>query len=318
MSNKIDILVATYNGEEYISEQLNSLLKQTYQNINIIICDDCSSDDTVTIIREFERKYSNIIVYENKQNIGYIKNYEKLITLSTGPYFMLCDQDDVWKKNKVEVSYNAIKKKNVDLVFTDLEVVDEKLNRIVPSFNRGMKLNASKIKKTSDILSRNYATGCTMLCNSSIKEKLLPFVNLNKAYIHDWYILITSSFGKGFYYLDIPTILYRQHKDNNVGYKGHKKQSIIKRIKEARKKKIEFLNSRICFSKQLNIRFTGEFNEYINYLEKIKETRYINLSFNYYYKYFKCETFKSKLMLLILFHFPIYFFSYKKSGKKKF
>ena len=134
MKEKIDILMATYNGEKYLKEQIESILNQSYENINLIISDDCSNDNTKKILQEYEKKDKRIKVYYQKENLGYIKNFEFLLKKIENEIYMLSDQDDVWLPQKVEKSYELLKKENADLVFGDLEVVDENLNTIYPSF----------------------------------------------------------------------------------------------------------------------------------------------------------------------------------------
>ena len=124
MNEKIDILLATYNGEKYLREQIESILHQTYKNIHLIISDDKSTDNTREILKEYE-KYNNIDIYYQEKNLGYVKNFEFLLKKVENKYYMLSDQDDVWLKEKVEKSIDTLKKNDADLVFGDLEVVDE-------------------------------------------------------------------------------------------------------------------------------------------------------------------------------------------------
>ena len=144
MNEKIDILLATYNGEKYLKEQIDSLLNQTYNNIQIIISDDCSTDKTREILKEYE-KNENIKIFYQEENLGYVKNFEFLLKQVENNLYMLCDQDDVWKKEKIEKTVEKLEKENLDLVFGDLEVVDEKLNTIHKSYNKYMHME-NKIK----------------------------------------------------------------------------------------------------------------------------------------------------------------------------
>lgn len=107
---KIDILLATYNGEKYLREQIDSILKQTYKNFNLIISDDCSKDSTRKILKEYEQKDNRIIVYLQENNLGYVKNFEFLLSKVQSKIYMLSDQDDVWLPEKIEKTYNKLKK----------------------------------------------------------------------------------------------------------------------------------------------------------------------------------------------------------------
>ena len=139
MNEKIDILLATYNGEKYLKEQIDSLLNQTYNNIQIIISDDCSTDKTREILKQYE-KNENIKIFYQEENLGYVKNFEFLLKQVENNLYMLCDQDDVWKKQKIEKTVEKLQKENLDLVFGDLEVVDEKLTTIHKSYNKYMHM----------------------------------------------------------------------------------------------------------------------------------------------------------------------------------
>ena len=106
--SKIDILMATYNGGQYISQQIESILNQEFKEFNLIVCDDQSTDNTVEIIKEYMNKDSRISLHVNDQNLGYNQNFMKLINLSTAPFFSIADQDDIWNSNQLKDLYQAI------------------------------------------------------------------------------------------------------------------------------------------------------------------------------------------------------------------
>ena len=145
-ADTIDILLPTYNGEKYLKEQIDSILNQTYKNIRLIISDDCSKDSTPKILEEYRGKDERIELYLQKENIGVVKGIEFLLKKVKSNYYMLADQDDVWLPMKVEKSIETLKKENADLVFGDLEVVDQDLKTMYPSFGDFMLLNR-KINK---------------------------------------------------------------------------------------------------------------------------------------------------------------------------
>ena len=222
MDDKIDVLLTTYNGEKYIREQVESILNQTYKNIRLVISDDCSTDKTVEILKEYEKKDDRVVLYSQKKNLGYVKNFEFLLTKVENDLYMLSDQDDVWLPEKIEKSLEKLKKEDADLVFGELEVVDENLNTIFPSFGDFMLLNR-KIKKYIHTYKVNYlyncVTGCTVLSKKKFIEKMLPFPNNSKYLIHDhWLGLVVSLNGK-LAYVEEKYIKYRQHGKNQVGVK---------------------------------------------------------------------------------------------------
>lgn len=220
MEETIDVLLATYNGEKYLTEQIESILNQTYRNIRILISDDCSKDNTREIIKEYQKKDSRIHAYFQKNNLGYIKNFEFLIKQVESNMFMLSDQDDVWLPEKIEKTAEVMKRENADLVFGDLEVVDENLKTINPSFNEYMLLKR-KINKCIKNYKVNYlyncVTGCTTLIKSKWIEKILPIPSNSRYVPHDYWIGIMIALEGKLAYVEKPYIKYRQHGNNQIG-----------------------------------------------------------------------------------------------------
>lgn len=222
----VAICMATYNGEKYISEQIESILFQTYKNWVLFIRDDNSIDATLKVIETFERKYPHkiFVIREKKLKGGSAKeNFASILKFVTEnydfSYFMFSDQDDVWLCNKIELTLNkmlAVERsyKGPVLVHTDLMVVDSHLNILGKSFFKYRALNP-KIKQLNRLLVQNNITGCTMLWNKELNK----IVNLKNEGIamHDWWMaLVACCFG----YIDFlpnQTILYRQHENNVVG-----------------------------------------------------------------------------------------------------
>lgn len=217
---KVDILLATYNGEKYLKELIDSILNQTYKNIKLIISDDCSKDSTRKILEEYEKQDERVEVYYQPQNLGYVKNFEFLLKQVKSNLYMLADQDDVWLPEKIEKSVETLERENADLVFGDLEVVDKNLKTIYPSFNDFMLLSR-KIKKYIKSYKLNYlyncVTGCTVIAKSKFISKLLPIPANSKYFIHDhWLGIMMSIYGK-VAYMPEKYIKYRQHGNNQVG-----------------------------------------------------------------------------------------------------
>lgn len=217
---KVDILLATYNGEKYVAEQIESILNQSYKNIRLIISDDCSKDSTPKILEKYKKLDERVIVFIQKENLGVVKNIEFLLNQVENPLYMLADQDDYWLPEKVEMSVKTLNEKEADLVFGDLEVVDKDLKPLLPSFGDFMLLN-DKIAKYIDSYKCNYlyccVTGCTVLSKKEFIEYILPLPTYSKFLIHDhWIGLMVSLHGK-LAYMPEKYIKYRQHGDNQVG-----------------------------------------------------------------------------------------------------
>ncbi len=216
----ISVCMATYNGEKYIKEQLDSILSQIGENDEVIISDDSSTDNTVEIIKAFSD--NRIKIFENQKFKSPIFNFENALNNATGDIIVLSDQDDIWKANKIE----TIKKymHNYDLVLSDADIIDEKGNILHKSF---YKLNGSKNGFIKNIVKNSYL-GCTMAFNKKILDKSLPFPK--DLPMHDWWIgLIGEMYGKT-YFIEDKLINYRRH-GNNASPTGEKsKYSFFQKV----------------------------------------------------------------------------------------
>ena len=221
----VECVLCTYNGAEYISEQLDSIGRQTCLPNRLIVCDDASQDDTVEIVREWSRGVPfQVDIYVNDSGLGVIGNFEKALALTEGEYIFFADQDDVWMPEKMELSLRELRlleyrygRETPCLVHTDLTVVDDSLRIIHKSFleNQGLHHIADEKKQLSSLMVQNFVTGCTMIINRALREKSLPFPK--GIIMHDyWLALVAAMCGKiGF--VGKTTLLYRQHGRNTVG-----------------------------------------------------------------------------------------------------
>ncbi|HGC7257221.1 glycosyltransferase family 2 protein [Streptococcus agalactiae] len=212
---KVNILMATYNGEKFLAQQIESIQKQTFKEWNLLIRDDGSSDKTCDIIRNVTAKDSRIrFINENEHhNLGVIKSFFTLVNYEVADFYFFSDQDDVWLPEKLSVSLEAAKHKASDvplLVYTDLKVVNQELNILQDSMIRAQSHHANTTLLPE--LTENTVTGGTMMINHALAEK---WFTPNDILMHDWFLaLLAASLGE-IIYLDLPTQLYRQH-DNNV------------------------------------------------------------------------------------------------------
>ena len=232
---RLSILLSTYNGEKFLSDQLDSLFAQTYKNFIVVVRDDGSSDSTLSILQEYRDRFTDRIhlIESSASNLGardsfaylmeYVLNNKAQLGIDNA-YMLFCDQDDVWFPNKIEVELEAMLECEASnpgtpiLIHSDLEVVSEKLESVAPSLARYQGLETHRNSFNQMAIS-NLVTGCTALLNESLAKKCLP-VSSN-AIMHDWWLaLVASAFGK-VVYLNQPLIHYRQHGSNTIGAKEH-------------------------------------------------------------------------------------------------
>jgi len=322
---QIDILLATYNGEKYLKEQIDSILSQTYSNFRLIISDDCSKDGTREILKEYEEKDNRIKVYYQEKNLGYIKNFEFLLTKVENDIYALSDQDDVWLPEKIEKSLEKMRMEDSDLVFGDLEVVDENLKTINKSFNDYMHLTR-KIKKCNDynkLYLYNCVTGCTILAKKKFLDKILPIPENTKHVLHDyWIALITSICGK-VSYVEKPYIKYRQHENNQVGVE--KTSYKMENFNQIRNLFIEVKLELFETNVRNNEKFPKEVqilnNKALKYFTQIRNKDNFNFKgWNIFYKLYKNETFSYFALNFIIMNLPFVgrrLFKLKKLKKEK-
>ncbi|MCL1999354.1 MAG: glycosyltransferase family 2 protein [Turicibacter sp.] len=220
----ISILMATYNGERFLQEQLDSVLSQTFSNFTIHVSDDCSTDSTWQILEEYAEKSPKIRISRRHENTGSAKhNFLGLMTEIRDDYIMLCDQDDVWLPDKIEKTLAKMQSMEREngvntpiLVHTDLTVTDENLAVKNPSYKAAMNSDFSRTA-FNQVLIQNTLTGCTALYNRALAELLTTAPKY--CVMHDWWLkLVAAAFGR-IGHLEEQTVLYRQHGGNAIGAK---------------------------------------------------------------------------------------------------
>lgn len=233
-TDKIAILMATYNGEKYICQQIDSILSQTCKDWELYIHDDGSTDNTIAAVESYVEKYPDKIhLIDGKSTGGAKYNFFYLFGQVEAPYYMTCDQDDVWLDKKIELTYDKMltieNKADVPcLVYTELRVVDSELNTIADTMSGYQSLDCHK-RTINQFILQNSVTGCTMMINRALRDKMLHITDIDNTIMHDWWAaLVAAQFGKTAF-IDEPTILYRQHGDNSLGALGINKLSYIVR-----------------------------------------------------------------------------------------
>ena len=223
MNKNVRILMATYNGAKYIEEQLDSLINQTYQDIDIFISDDGSTDETVSIIKQYIEKDSRIHI-ESSNHLGACQNFGNLLRkYGDTDYVMLCDQDDIWSLDKVEKTVNVMQTNEEEgmplLIYSGRIYVDETLQR--------MNIVVRTYEDTfRSLLCQCHIYGCTMMLN----REMIEIVDIPEfASMHDHWIALTASCKGKIVRMDEELMLYRQHANNVTG--GRKQFSFFNKIK---------------------------------------------------------------------------------------
>ena len=214
---KVNILMSTYNGQQFLAEQIRSIQEQSYTDWTLFIRDDGSSDNTKEILKDFEHQDSRIhlIDSDKSDNLGVIKSFHKLVNHDRADYYFFSDQDDVWLPNKLELSLKEAQNYLADLplmVYMDLKVVNQDLKIMTESMVKSQSHHANT--ELVQELTENTVTGGVAMINHALAEM---WQETDDILMHDWYLaLLASAFGN-LVFIDQPGELYRQHSDNVLG-----------------------------------------------------------------------------------------------------
>jgi glycosyltransferase involved in cell wall biosynthesis len=229
---KTSVAMCTYNGEKHIKNQLDSILNQSLSVDEIVICDDGSNDKTIEIIIQFQLEYPNkISLHRNPINLRSNKNFEKAISLCNGDYIFLSDQDDIWKKNKVEkiIEYFS-KNKSAEAVFSNAELINDNNEKFTDNnLWNSIGFIENQLSKPIDLyhhikFKSNTVTGATLCIKQEIKPLILPIPDIKKFHHDEWIAIIIAS-RKKLEYLTDELISYRIHTEQQIGAKGNLNKS---------------------------------------------------------------------------------------------
>lgn len=218
----LSVAICTYNGARYLAEQLESVAAQSRPPDELVVCDDGSTDETVAIVRAFERQAPfPVRVFVNSRNLGSTRNFEEAIARCSGDIIVLADQDDVWRWDKLERLAGVLEESPcVGAVFSDAEVVDERLNplgyrlwesvRFTPTEQARLKAgDAFRV-----LVRHNVVTGATMAFRSAHRSLILP---IPPAWTHDGWIALIVAAVADLAMIPEPLVAYRQHAANQIG-----------------------------------------------------------------------------------------------------
>lgn len=232
---RISVAMCTYNGVKYLEQQLESIAAQTHRPHELVICDDRSSDGTATLVEAFAAKAPfRVRLIRNEQNLGSTKNFEKAIRLCQGELIALCDQDDIWRPEKLAVQWAQLSADpEAGGVFTDGYLIDDSGARLGPRLWAEVHYfprDAAGRVEDPVLLRHNVVTGATLMFRTELRTLLLP---IEASWIHDgwiaWLLLLYSSLK----YISQPLIEYRIHSAQQVGLARN--TSPLARLLRARK-----------------------------------------------------------------------------------
>jgi glycosyltransferase involved in cell wall biosynthesis len=227
MSNSrdtISVALCTYNGELFLRQQLASIEQQTRLPDELVVCDDRSKDQTLTIVREFAASAPfPVRIFENERNLGVSANFERAIRLCEGSLIALCDQDDIWYPHRLQLSEQELATHpEAGLVFSDADLIDDRSQLA----NRTLWQRLGFAGKREDQLSagqyivlakHRFVTGATVMFRAALRDRFLP---VEEGWIHDeWIALIIAAFSD-LRPIAQPLINYRIHHSQQVGFRN--------------------------------------------------------------------------------------------------
>lgn len=227
------VCIATYNGEKWIKEQLDSILKQIKENDEVLIVDDCSTDSTVNIIQSIRDNRIKLVINEN--NIGHIKSFEKAIESAQGDLIFMSDQDDVWIEGRYDLFFNIYRENMMCVISGNTYAIDSNGKKIQFELGKLYSVDSKKYKKNIRriFFGKAWYYGCAMAFSKQMKDLVLPFPN--KLQCHDLWIALVGNLKKCNYHIDDYVLERRIHGNNASVIKRHFFTKIISRF--------EYLNS---------------------------------------------------------------------------
>lgn len=305
--NTIHILMSTYNGQDYLEEQLESICNQSIQNWVLYICDDCSVDNTLEIAERYAQKHTNkIFVMKNDKNIGAKRTFARLVreVREAGDY-AFCDQDDIWCENKLELMQKRLRieeenKNEPLLIYSDASLVDANGVVIGESLVCSSGLYLPQRNVFEYLLSCNVVQGAAMFWNEKLHQIVRDIPK--QALMHDWWVAMAAAGNGKIIFMPEKLSMYRQHTDNVTGVFDRKKwhRSFLEKISIRNWKKLiennHMLQKERVSQAQAYVKQYGDSRaaEYVSIMEKNRIARtylgikkgYLFMSWKYSLKYY--------------------------------
>jgi len=213
----VSVCMATYNGERYLQEQVESILLQLESTDELIVVDDSSDDGTINLLRAIGDQ--RIIIHRNNSNLGHVQTFSKAISLASNPIILMADQDDIWVTGRVAKMLKALEEKGVDLVSSNSDFIDSE-GRPIPPLHVGLSEADSRCYGANIMrifMGKAFYDGCAMGFRSSLRDLILPIPNYVES--HDLWIAMASNIAKSNIHLVCITLKRRIH-DQNASVKN--------------------------------------------------------------------------------------------------
>ncbi len=271
--SRVHIMMATYNGENYIREQIDSIIAQTYDDWTLYISDDESSDSTLKIIRDYSDAMPDKIKIINEKRVGGAKN-NFIYLYNNCPHaelYMFSDQDDIWLPDKIKKMVDKYDQMGMDntLIYSELRVVDSELNTVSDTFIKNLHYSL----KNEFMLMNNYIPGCVMMIDDKLKSSIgtIP----KECIMHDWWIAMYATYFGHISCANEYLHLYRQHEKNAIGAEQERfnKDDIDKAVKKLKKRKKQnnaFLKAYKDLMTDYDKKVFGRFNRMCNKTHSLK------------------------------------------------
>ena len=315
---KLSVALCTYNGEKFLKKQLDSILNQSVAVDEIVICDDGSTDTTVQIVNDYLLRYPNVIrLFINEINLRSNKNFEKAVSLCTGDYIFLSDQDDIWRSDKVAETLAVFKQNpTAEGVFSNANFIDENDETVLEELSLWSSVNffATFEDKKTDLYTSltqigNFLTGATFCIKKDVKSFCFPFLNRKNFFHDEWFAFILSERNTLFYSTE-NLISYRIHSNQQLGVGSIK--SPIKKLQ----KSIDFNSVMLGYKKPASFRdfkyltrtYFYQYEKYANLYNEYQDARFLKAKNKLATLYLEANTAMKKKM-------PVFYFLRKIVGK---
>lgn len=263
MNKTVSIALATYNGARFLREQLDSIYAQTYKVFEVVATDDGSTDGTLQILEEYQRSHG-LRFSVNEARLGFVKNFEKAISLCDGDFIALSDQDDIWHPSKLEKLSRAIG--DYPLACSDVRIIDGEGKTVADSYRKKLHIPVPPIgEQFYSLAFINFVTGSTCLFPRGFREKILPIPP--EAISHDWWMGIQATLAGGIRYVAEQLVGHRQHGANAIGVKElwklsgkwrYLRSEERKRVFEKERTRIQYYLDHLVFSDEEQRQFLGD------------------------------------------------------------